>query len=584
MKVPKSTTISWVLLCVFLSQMTVEKTVDLSSSNSDAKNNAIGKSLAQRHRNILSNIDGRILAKQKFQEKEEEVADEEPQETGVIRSDSREGAKPEDEDTPENAATKTDSEKEREANLAGEELVKENIETNEKEKTKKKAKEESNEPNKESGRKSKRKSKRKHGKKSKPKEKNQNNDQPSEVPKEQGKQVKPEVEAVDGAAAPQEVPLPTNFPNLNLIISESRIRSCNINLINAFNMIGLKVAQPEESEANLLKYCPKNRWTCCHHWHVESSRSYFAKGQKSFKHMFRMIEEMLTLFRGKMHKHIFRDMANQKECHYVLEEYESIKSAEEFFSDSYAEIQLKEIQNLLNELPTYVRSELTFFGSIICTICDAHDNLSFSVQENQTKIFAHPDTCNSIIDNSQFVINFTYLFFEFIEPLTKVIKCARNLNDDVKYASSSSSLKPLIKFEKHVEDCKKSQNKNIAACQKVCNRSIHKYELIRPLTKSNIRAALRVLFYEFMEIEADEFEWQTRKSKLDDPQFETINFFNPLDYDFRNFRIDKPDWYFHEKGSRILYNTMASHYFTIEGIQRLFGSALVFILSAMIML
>jgi hypothetical protein len=574
MKRPNITYQTWVLIGVVLGQLafvTTHRTPDLINSELGIS----GNSMVDQFQSSYRKIEGRILAKHKFSnEMEEEVTNEELPDSATTVSDSRESERAEDKSL-ESSNERPIVEKSSDENMRSSDgLASESKAVREKTDEQKDSKK-----NNEDGKVKKRKSKKKTHRYSKKKGESKTKELDPSV-EGQKKDAKPAIETVDGNSSPTEVPLPKNFPNLHLIINENRIRSCNIKLINSFGMEGPKVAQPEESEASLLKYCPKNRWTCCNHRHVESSRSFFAKGQKSLNHLFRMVEVMLTFFRGKMYKHVLRDMANMKECHYVLEEYENFKSPEEFFSDDYVEIQLKEIQNLLNELPTYIRNELSFYGSLVCTICDAHDNLSFSVEESGTKIFAHSDTCNSIIDNSQFMINYAYLFFEFIEPLTKIIKCARNLNDDLRYASSSSSLKPLIKLEQNIDECKKSANKNIPACQKVCNKSLHSYELIRPLTRSNIRAALRVLFYEFMEIDADDFEWTTRKSKLDDPQFESIHFFNPLDYDFRNYRIDEPEWYFHERASRTMYNTMASYYFTTQGIGRMFAS--VAILAALV--
>lgn len=568
MKEPKSVVISLVLLCVFLSGVAAKKISKFRNSDGFEPNSPLNSLDGQQHRKRYSIGEGRILPRTKFEDEEIVEKEDDLPEEGVFRSNSRETDKPEEEETAEKTNTKPGLQHEIGPVLTSEAVAIEANNTTEVE-----TKDKGNEKGDGKNAKSKHKSKKKHRSKAK---------KAKTEKKTKGETGKTEhvVKATDGST-PMEMPLPTDFPNLKDIIGTGRVRRCNIKIIKAFNLLGPKVAEPQEGEANLLKYCPKNRWTCCHHRHVESSRSYFAKGQKSLKHLFRMIEEILTLFRGRMYNHVLKDMAQQKECHYVLEEYKHIKSAEEFFSEDYVAIQLKAIQNLLNELPTYIRNELTFFGSMICTICDAYDNLSFSVEENQTKIFAHSDTCNFIVDNSQFIVHFAYLFFEFIEPLTKVIKCARNLAD-VKYSSSSSTLRPLINFENNLNECKKSPDKNIPACQKVCNRPIHQYELIRPLTKSNIRAALRVMFYEFINTDADDFEWQTNRRKLDEPQFESISFFNPLDYDFRNYRLERPEWYFHEKGKRILYNTMAPFYFAFESAACLFVSAMVVMIAALL--
>jgi hypothetical protein len=351
-------------------------------------------------------------------------------------------------------------------------------------------------------------------------------------------------------------------------------KTCNINLMNSFGMIGPKIAEPMLAGPNVLKYCPKSKYTCCSERHIESTRSYFQAGRKSLEMTIGIIEEILTVFRGRIFKSVFKNLQKETGCHYLLEGLDKIENPEEFFTKKFIMKMINDIQNLANTIPAFLKQELVYFGTLICSICDAHDNFSFVLDQGETTVNAHFDTCNYFIDNIEFSINLAYLVNNFIEPLVQLIKCKRNIADDVKYSISSTSVKSIVVLEKNIEICRMSKDKNIPECTKICNRSLFNYEILRPLTSSNLKSILRTLLLEFAEIDADQFHLEVTGSSIDDPKFDQIQFFNPLDIDFRRFNINKAKWNFDQNGKRILFNTMSSLYFLSEGLGRLLALSL----------
>ena len=217
----------------------------------------------------------------------------------------------------------------------------------------------------------------------------------------------------------------------------------------------------------------------------------FGRGYTGLREFFMLIEELLTLFRGKMHLEVFKYLAANKECHYILEEFGPTETYEEYFSVEYQHHVVSEADNLLNELNSLIREEINFFGSLVCTVCSPWGNTAFNIAPEGSTLTVHYDTCNQILETQEIQIRLLEFTVNHLQPLAKLISCSWNVEENPDYVISDMTLAKVTRLEETVNKCKASPDKNVPACQTICAKSLFEYKVSNPLTRTNLRALYR---------------------------------------------------------------------------------------------
>ena len=319
--------------------------------------------------------------------------------------------------------------------------------------------------------------------------------------------------------------------------------TCNADLIYAFGVftqiIGPHVIAPTEKN-----YCRNNRISCCSVAHIEDTRKRFHKGLSKMHRNLDIIEELLTLFKGKQHERIrdaiLEDYASRQECTHILES--GVDRSADFTTEQFYTQKANDLANLLIDMEYYTKRLMWFYGNLLCTICNPINHRHFKVSLDKMEMEVHSSTCMGIIEIKDFEIRLHDLYSNFIAKLANFVACKSGgkVNLVPPYPSDEID-RQSRKYKKCLTPSFKLAN---PACKDLCSRSILSYRFPVDIL-SAARSALKILFDYLTEKPINAYykrvkgrEYPEDNIDIDSP----IQFYKMNDNLFRKLNLHNIEW------------------------------------------
>lgn len=343
---------------------------------------------------------------------------------------------------------------------------------------------------------------------------------------------------------------------------------------------------PKDKNTKEKSFCSRGKKTCCSYKQMKSTQKYFNRANKILKKNFELVEEILTLFKGENYKNVVEELLKVKDkCDFVVSttyNFHKASNIEEFLSKKMLNKYLDTVNDLLNELPIYVKGNSEYFGNIMCSLCTQKSHpVHFS--ENTFNIDLNINSCLNMNEFYIYELRISLLFRKFIITLANLIKCKNDEYNNPEFYINTFDSNLLKEMHTINDKCDDSKTKNIPECNKMCEKKHFMYYKF-PFNIFNTAAqTLKILYKEFVDKDIEDFYRNVKNVNnywdyfTDDPIF----FFQKNNM---NDKLDLEDFKWNVKNTRgmnIFFEKVGDEYFIVKGSLEII-SCLVFVLNLLL--
>lgn len=355
-------------------------------------------------------------------------------------------------------------------------------------------------------------------------------------------------------------------PLINMISGDEEApKKCKVEILKAFGMSQEKffeMSQP--SKADTKMYCRRNSQTCCSATHFQSLMEGFTKATTKLRKSFEPVEELFTMFRGKVYSNFIAEVSGDDNCSsYVNEAMAMIgKDPSYFFDTEHTKMRTQEIFSILVDLEFYIKRQIWFYGNLVCTICNPNENNFIEYNKSVPVIKAMMNTCSDILETYEFEIRLIKLFNFFIRPVADVVRCKSEQLTDDEYPLSSISNEELFKMENRFKSCYSNFSESNMDCVNICSKKMTVFDT-RVDFLTPIKDALKIIFHKFTKQTITKYYTNIKEEEFQDAAWEPIHFFHPLmEKGSSNFKRAK--WVFGSTGINIYNNHISKKFYNYQ--------------------
>lgn len=278
---------------------------------------------------------------------------------------------------------------------------------------------------------------------------------------------------------------------------------CQRAVLTYFNIRVPQNQAPRDSVDQELDFCRGNIKTCCSYDDYRVLQPMFKRGAKRFDRIMEFVEEMLTVFRGKLFWNSFRKINQKTDCimqqdgqkgtkkNLIKELFEKARERGTVLPD-----QRRQISNLLSDFKAFKSTTFYFYSNIICTVCDPVQNSKFRLETNH--LLLSPDSCSQIIRNQLYELKLTELLNTFIYPIANYLSChaQEESNSVASVLKTSIGLETIKDKIRTLNSCLYDLVPKKEDCQQYCVRRMDRFEFSH-FTPFDLKSALKTI-YEFV--------------------------------------------------------------------------------------
>jgi hypothetical protein len=333
---------------------------------------------------------------------------------------------------------------------------------------------------------------------------------------------------------------------------------CNPLVRQAFGMTGGEnFLVPREGTWKDRQYCPGASKTCCDHRSIAKVINYYRKAKQTFRDSWSVVVETLTLFQGKAFESFLRYNRNKikDNCMYVLKETDGFKKSVSFDMLNPEQVQrhLLILEQLANELNSYLNNNEFIYGGLICTICSPKHNRYFWMNKNFPVFKISMSMCAKLVEmRLQEALAFK-VFTRFIRPIARTINCLNDRDTDPDYALMDLRVGEIRKNSARAQACSADFDHENPECRAVCKINLFTY-----FFPSNIvecyKSALKIIFEEFARFPVEKYYAEVKMIAFEDLTMDQLHFLNPntkeaVAVNMKDAKVD-----LRLKGMNIFYN------------------------------
>jgi len=378
-------------------------------------------------------------------------------------------------------------------------------------------------------------------------------------------------------------------------LAVSSKENCQEDILKVFGVKGVFLKEPRDSGPTEKAYCRRNHKTCCTNQNIESVNMFFAKNTGIFKKKMEIIEELLSLFKGKKFIDLIETIKEKEKCSAIVKDMnvEISGTKYDFFTTIYQNIKLDMVANILLDIETYIKKIIWFHSDILCSVCNPVLQDFYIFKQGASEIKVHLSACFEIMEEKEFEVNLINLYENFISKVVEFVKCGTEdedspaqsevdkLKDD---ATNDTKLLPLDsdiinKFRETHHKCIADKNLELPECQKFCSKNLRIYSFPVPNFFRNLQVGLKILFESLAEHPIEDYY---QDIKLED--WNLGSFDEPVTFFEHNALVDsheisKLEWMYSASDGNNMYREIMSKKFNnavYESVKSLMISSLTF--------
>lgn len=307
---------------------------------------------------------------------------------------------------------------------------------------------------------------------------------------------------------------------------------CDHDLLKIFAIQGTLIEAPRDSGPTEKAYCRRNHKTCCTAQNYESINLFFVRNVSQFKKKMEIVEEVLSLFKGKKFAELIETIKEKDECSSIVKDMniEISGTKYDFFSTIYQNIKLDSVANILLDVETYIKKVIWFHADVICSVCNPVLQDFYNFKDGGSELNVHLSACFEIMEEKEFELNLINLYENFISKVVEFVKCGTEEEQDNAGGSEVDKLKDdatnstkllaldsdvITKLRDTHHKCIADKNLELPECQKFCSKDIRVYSFPVPNFFRNMQVSLKILFEALAEFPVEEYyegikeeEWQ----------------------------------------------------------------------------
>ena len=334
---------------------------------------------------------------------------------------------------------------------------------------------------------------------------------------------------------------------------------------------------PFTKSAKSKSFCSRGKTTCCSTKQIKSTQKYFNKGNKTMMKNFELVEEVLTLFKGNNYKNVIEELLKTKDkCDYVIRttfDYHKATTVEEFLSKKIFDKFLDTVNDILNELPIYVKGNSEYFGNIMCSLCSQKSH-PVHYKDDTFNMDLNVNSCLNMNEFYIYEMRLSLLFRKFIIVLANLIKCKNGEYDNPKFYINTFDSNLLNEMHSTIHTCDESSKKNVPECNKMCEKKhIMYYKFPFDIFKTASQT-LKILYKEFV----DDGDIEDYYRNVKNENFQDFYTDNPIFFFRINSMNDKLNlegfkWNVQNSyGMNIFFEKVGDDYFISSNLKKLFCS------------
>ena len=218
-----------------------------------------------------------------------------------------------------------------------------------------------------------------------------------------------------------------NFEEEEKEVSKFKDATCNIPLMQMFNLYGLKNLKPQTTTPSLKSYCNIPQ-TCCSKNHYKNIIPFLSENLERLEKRLFPIIEMTDLFRGNMMNSYLKSFEESHDCIDIVREKFNTKRGPAYkniLDDSFYSYNIQKIKRLYMSIGMIKKKFREYFGSIVCSVCDPAYQRFFNLDKENNKItitFSN-DFCLSVDPIVEFFLAVHDVLHNFVSKIISYISC-----------------------------------------------------------------------------------------------------------------------------------------------------------------
>lgn len=218
-----------------------------------------------------------------------------------------------------------------------------------------------------------------------------------------------------------------NFEEQEKEVSKFKDATCNIPLMQMFNLYGLKTLKPLTSTPKLKSYCNIPQ-TCCSKDHYKNIIPFLSENLERLENRLFPIVELTDLFRGHLMNTYLKSLGESHDCIDIVREKFNTKRGpvyKNILDDSFYNSNIQKIKRLYLSIGMIKKKFREYFGSLVCSVCDPAYQRFFNLDKENNKItitFSN-DFCLSVDPIVEFFLTVHDVLHSFVSKIISYISC-----------------------------------------------------------------------------------------------------------------------------------------------------------------
>lgn len=293
---------------------------------------------------------------------------------------------------------------------------------------------------------------------------------------------------------------------------------CDQTLLEIFGMPGNLMEESANASPLEKIFCRRNKSTCCTNKNLELINNRFSEGAKQLKKKFEVFEELLALFKGEKFWEFVSGHENNDRCNSMVKNLKIELNGNEysFFTETYINIELEKIANILLDTEIYIKKNLWFHSNVVCSICGQRFQHYYNLSKDGSIYKVHLSTCFEVMEEREYELEALGILNNFITPVVNFTECVleeepeeletdnvlAQIKDDM---TNEMKLTPMseekfIEMKGDFKECLKDRGITKVKCKQLCWKDLRIYKFPEPNFFRNIQVSLKVLFNAFTEM------------------------------------------------------------------------------------